>query len=102
MRLLGDMLGDAIGRRDVLRAVRAQALFSRWEEVVGPGLARATAPDRFDRGTLWVTTTGSAWSQELILQKHIVLERLNTLAGEQLFEELRTSGGQHKAKDFGV
>jgi predicted nucleic acid-binding Zn ribbon protein len=94
------MLGDAIGRRDVLRAIRAQALFPQWEEVVGPALARATSPDRFERGTLWVTTNGSAWSQELILQKHIVLERLNVMAGESLFEELRTSSGQPRAKDF--
>lgn len=97
MRALADVMEEAIGRREVLRTARAQAVFRRWEEIVGPHLAAKTTPDRFERGALWVSASGSAWAQELMLQKHVVLDRLNALAGEPLFEDLRTSRPMRKA-----
>ena len=94
------MLGDAIGRREVMRATRAQMLYKRWDEVVGEHLAKNSQIDRFEHGVLWVSATGSAWSQELMLQKHVILERMNEMAGEELFTDLRASRGLRKAKDI--
>lgn len=102
MKMLGDLLPSAIGRTEVLRAARAQSLFRRWEDVVGPQLAQNTKPDRFDQGVLWVATTGSAWSQELVLQKQVVLDRLNQFAGEDLFEDLKCSRPMKKARPVAV
>lgn len=100
MKMLSQVLGEAVGRSEVIRAARAQALFKRWDEVVGPHLARCSAPDRFEGGVLWVSATGSAWGQEIMLQKHLILDRLNQMAGEELFEEIRTSRGIRKAKSL--
>lgn len=90
MKRIGDMLGPALDRSEVLRAARAQRVFHRWEEVVGPMLASKTTPDRFDHGTLWVKASGSAWAQELSLNKEEVLRRLNALTNEGvLFTDIR-------------
>ena len=99
MRIMADVLGEAIGRKEVMRAARAQMLFSRWEEAVGEHLAKNTKPDRFEKGVLWFTATGSAWSQETMLHKDLILGRLNELAGESLFEDLRASRALRKAKE---
>lgn len=100
MRIMADVLGDAIGRKEVMRAARAQILFKRWGEAVGDHLANNTKPDRFDKGTLWFTASGSAWSQETMLHKNVILSRLNEMAGEELFSDLRASRALRKARDL--
>ena len=44
MRIMADVLGEAIGRKEVMRAARAQILFHRWAEAVGDHLANNTKP----------------------------------------------------------
>jgi predicted nucleic acid-binding Zn ribbon protein len=90
MRKLDQMLPDSIGRDEVLRAARAQKILRRWEEVVGPALAAKSQPDRYERGTVWVAVTGSAWAQELRMKRDQLLSRLRELAGEPtLFTDMR-------------
>lgn len=83
------MLRAAIGRPEVVKAARAWRTMHRWKEVVGEGLAERSTPDRYDRGTVWVAVRGSAWAQELRLMKETILERMNTMAGDTLFTEIR-------------
>jgi predicted nucleic acid-binding Zn ribbon protein len=76
---LGDLIPKAM-ERDVVQAARATEVLRRWEEVVGADLATRSWPDRFDKGTVWVAVTGSAWAQELRLRKEQILRRLNELS----------------------
>ena len=65
-------------------------MLRRWEEAVGPLLAAKSVPDRYDKGTVWVATQGSAWAQELRLMKPLILERLEAMAGERgMFLDVR-------------
>lgn len=90
MKRLQGMLGGALGRPEVLRTARAQLAMRRWPEAVGEALADKTIPDRFDRGTLWVVASGSAWAQEIRLRKEDIVRRLNEIAAEPgLFREVR-------------
>jgi predicted nucleic acid-binding Zn ribbon protein len=89
MRKVADMLGDSLGRPEVLRAARAQKVLRHWPEVVGDFLSSKSVPDRFERGTLWVAATGSSWAQELRMQKEEILAKLNGYAGEKLFDNMR-------------
>jgi hypothetical protein len=90
MRHLQSMLGQAIGREEVLRMARAQKVLRDWAEIVGPGMATRSYPDRFDRGTVWVAVEGSAWAQELRMIKDVILDRLEQRAGETgLFLDIR-------------
>ena len=80
----------AVENSEVLRAGRAGSVLRRWDEIVGPQLAQKSAPDRYDRGTVWVATQGSAWAQELRLMKPILLERMEAMAGERgMFLDVR-------------
>ena len=89
MKRLDDLLPKAMGRTEVLKAARAQKVMRMWPEVVGEMLASRTSPDRFDHGTVWVSSQGSAWAQELRMRQGEIVSRLNELAGENLFKEIR-------------
>ena len=89
MRKVDGMLRSALGRPEIVKAARAWRIMHRWSEVVGEGLAERSTPDRYDRGTVWVATRGSAWAQELRLMKETILERMNGMAGDRLFTEVR-------------
>lgn len=90
MRKVARLLPDALARREVLATARAQQTLRRWSEVVGEDLASRSQPDRYERGTVWVATTGSAWAQELRMMKDRILARLREMSGEEdLFREVR-------------
>lgn len=84
------MLGGAIAQAEVLRAARAQRALRSWPQVVGPGLASRSHPERYERGTVWVAVEGSAWAQELRMIKDVIIDRLEQHAGERgLFIDVR-------------
>lgn len=90
MRHVGRVLPRAVENAEVLRAARAATVLRRWEEIVGALLATKSVPDRYDKGTVWVATQGSAWAQELRLMKPQILERMEGMAGERgMFIDVR-------------
>ncbi len=90
MKRLSDILGSTMDSKEVLLAARAQRAMRDWENIVGPLLAEKTVPERFDHGTVWVSSSGSAWAQELRLRKETILQRLDEAAGEPgLFRDIR-------------
>jgi len=97
MRKLDDLMGDAVGHRDVLVAARAQLALKNWPEAVGELLAENVIPDRYDHGILYVTSESSAWAQEVVMQRRTILKRLNELSGENLFKDIKHSRGFRRA-----
>lgn len=90
MRRVNSILKDALGRDEILRAARAKRAFLHWPDVVGEAMARRSAPDRYERGTIWVAVQGSAWAQELRMIRDRILTRLGEIAGEKnLFTDIR-------------
>ncbi len=89
MRSIEEILADAIGRPEMLKTGRAQLALRQWSQVVGPMLASKCQPDRYEKGVIWVVAAEAAWAQEIHFQKAIILSRLNEVAGENLFLDLR-------------
>lgn len=82
MNPIQNLLNSSVLPPEVLRAARAISVMKKWEQVVGADMAMRSWPERFDHGTLWVAVVGSAWAQELRMQKDEILGRLNTIADE--------------------
>lgn len=89
MKKIGDMIGKAMDRPEIMDAVLANRVLKQWEQVVGAAMAQRCAPDRFDRGVLWVAVEGSAWAQELRMNKGILLKKLNGISNSSLFKDIR-------------
>lgn len=90
MKRLLSILPDAVNRKEVLRAARAQKALKAWPEAVGSLLSTKSYPERYDRGTVWVAVEGSAWAQELRMLTPAILAKLANISGDPyLFKELR-------------
>jgi predicted nucleic acid-binding Zn ribbon protein len=100
MRKIDKVLSPALGRDEVLKKARAQSILKRWEEVVGPEMARRSWPDGYTNGTVWVAVTGSAWASELRLIRDQILNRLHMLGGEPgMFQDIRFGHRPLPARD---
>ena len=89
MKRLSDVMATAIESPEILKAARAQKVMRRWTEAVGSLLSERTQPDRYDHGTVWVASSGSAWAQEIRMRREDIVSRLNEIAGENLFDDIR-------------
>jgi predicted nucleic acid-binding Zn ribbon protein len=58
------------------------SVFSRWEEVVGPGAAAHCRPLSLVRGTLVVAVDEPGWATELRYGSAILLARLAEVVGD--------------------
>jgi predicted nucleic acid-binding Zn ribbon protein len=89
VKRVGNLLSNAL-EKEVLRVAKAQGVLKRWDEIVGPGLAERSWPDRYERSVVWVAVQGSAWAQELRLMKEVILSRLRERVNEpDLFADVR-------------
>lgn len=102
MKRLFSILPDAIGRKEVLRAARAQKALRAWPEAVGTLLSTKSVPDKYDKGILFVAVEGSAWAQELRMLAPTILAKLSDISGDPyLFKELRFGVRPMKKKLYG-
>lgn len=86
---IGHLIERAIGRPEMSRTLRAQRVMRQWASCVGEPIAKKSHPEKFQKGTLWVGVSSAAWVQELQMLKLEILQRLNTLAEEDLFSDIR-------------
>ena len=59
-------------------------VFSRWEQLVGPAVARHTRPLRLEGGTLVVAVDQPAWATQVRVLAPGILARLTERTGERL------------------
>jgi predicted nucleic acid-binding Zn ribbon protein len=84
-RVLEDLGFDA--------AVRVVRIAERWEEAVGPEIARHCQPTALRDGTLEATVASSAWCQQLRLQAPEILAALRRVFGDDAPADLRLRVG---------
>lgn len=86
---MGQVVGRVLGDLGLEGAARAFAIAERWEEAVGPEIARHSQPVALRDGTLEVWVTSSVWCQQLQMQGPAVLEALSALLSEDAPTALR-------------
>lgn len=52
-------------------------LLSQWGEIVGPAVASQTRPVAIQRNVLIVAASSPAWAQNLLFERHRILQKLN-------------------------
>ena len=73
-----------------------EQLRQTWPEIVGKVVASHSVPDRLSRKRLTLRVNNSGWSQELYLQKTLLLEKINgALGGEVVKDLLFAAGGRY-------
>lgn len=74
---LSEALRTALGRLPQTTGLVHWPLWTEWDRVVGPQIARHARPLRLRRGLLVVEVDGPEWMQELRYLKRELRERLN-------------------------
>ena len=77
MQRLGDILDRTVKRLPLRRRLDDYALWTIWDDTVGPAVARNAQPERIRNGTLFVKVRAPTWMQQLQYMKDIMVEKLN-------------------------
>jgi predicted nucleic acid-binding Zn ribbon protein len=64
-----------------------------WEAAAGPAIASSARPTAERSGVLTVTCAAAVWAQELDLMAVELIEKLNSVLGEDAIRELRCRTG---------
>jgi predicted nucleic acid-binding Zn ribbon protein len=89
-----DLLAGLFHSPAVKEKVRRVAALPKWESVVGPELAKISAPQKLLNGTvLFVEVLDPVWAQELTLRRDEFLRTLRERSPESFVEEIRFVAG---------
>lgn len=77
MERLGDVLDRTLKRLPLRQRLDDYALWTVWDETVGPAVARNAQPVGLRHGTLFVKVRAATWMQQLQYMKDIMVEKLN-------------------------
>ncbi|MDO8519643.1 MAG: DUF721 domain-containing protein, partial [Deltaproteobacteria bacterium] len=76
---VNDVLGAALKEFKVDEVFRVHPIWSAWENLVGPAVARKTHPDFVQGKTLIVSVENSVWMQELEMQKREFVKKISEM-----------------------
>lgn len=74
-------------------------LWRYWPEVVGPSMARYTAPVSYDRGRLIVWVSDSVRLQEMTFVVSALQEKINSFVGRKWVHSIRFTLDRHAIPD---
>lgn len=86
---LGSALHELIGGLGIGDKLRQYDAVNRWEEIVGPAIARVAVAERITGGVLFVRVSASTWRNELVLRKKEIVEALNVALGEPIVRDIK-------------
>ncbi len=92
---LGPLIDEVLRAQGLTEGVERAAAIAGWAGLVGPQIARVASPVGFDRETLFVEVSSSAWMMELRLMERRILAALNAARRRGKFEKIvfRLAGG---------
>ena len=91
---LTQILDKYLASRGLLGKSRQMLAALVWAEVVGPWYGQHTTVTRIHRGILTVTCDSAPRAQQLQLDSHQILEKLNQRLGGRFINEIRATSGR--------
>lgn len=88
-RELGAVLREAAAGGPVRHGLSLGRLVRAWEDVVGPALARETAPLGLDEGGLVVAASTAAWAAQVRFLAEEIRRRANDALGSEDIRAVR-------------
>jgi predicted nucleic acid-binding Zn ribbon protein len=88
---IGDLLRQFLRQQGLESPLNEYRLIEGWTHVMGPIVARYTRNLAIRNQTLYVQLSSPVLRQELMMQRHELVERLNAYAGAQVICNLVVS-----------
>jgi predicted nucleic acid-binding Zn ribbon protein len=85
---IGSLMGQVLSELGLEAAAAAFQVGQRWEDAVGPDIARHARPAGLRGNVLEVVVDSSVWSQQLQMQRGEILSALRELMGDEAPDDL--------------
>ena len=90
---LRDLLGGFAARAGMEDAGAIGAVWARWSDIVGAGVAANAEPTSLKAGVLRIRATSPVWANELMYLADEIRARANDVAGAEIVREVRVWTG---------
>jgi len=77
MEKLTDVLNRSLKRLPLGNRLEDYAIWSIWNDTVGPAVARNAQPEKIRHGTLFVKVSAPIWMQQLHYMKELITAKIN-------------------------
>ena len=85
---ISSILARLVSRMGISTRLEREKAVILWEEAVGRNIASRAEAVSFKGGRLFVVVKDSTWLQELALMKEGLIEKLNSLLGKPMVEDI--------------
>jgi predicted nucleic acid-binding Zn ribbon protein len=90
---IGEILSRMLSKRTYRKRIQQGPVFERWDEVVGEFLAQKCTPTAVYNRVLVVEVEDSVWMQELHMHKGQILQKIASLVGPGIIDDIRWTIG---------
>jgi hypothetical protein len=91
---LGAILQERFSSLGWEKKLREMEIFKRWEEAVGPQIARRSRPACVRNKRLTIVVDSPAWAQQLSLLRSELLRKFDLLLGEGVIDDIYLTSGK--------
>ena len=88
MEKLADILDRSLKRLPVNRRLEDYAIWSIWNDTVGPAVARNAQPEKIRNGILFVKVSAPTWMQQLQYMKDLIMAKINERLQRQVVNSI--------------
>lgn len=85
---ISDVLSRLLKRKPFSKRIEEQKALFCWDRAVGMEISKHTKPIYVRDGRLVVVTDDSVWMNELSLLKERIIEKLNSIIGENIIKDI--------------
>lgn len=86
--MLGPALDSLLKHYGLDIRMKQYRVLEIWDKAVGSQIAKATKPEKIDRGILIVKVEKAVWRNELSFMKKEIIKKLNKLMQEEIVKEI--------------
>ena len=85
---ISEIIQELLKKNNMKSRLDETTITQKWEEVVGKTMAKYTKKVYVSKGVLYVEVTSSVARNELVMNRSILIERLNEITGSETIKEI--------------
>ncbi len=86
---LEKVIPDTLKEFGLDKKARSYSVITAWPKIVGEKIAKATHPEKLDKGVLTVKVKNQVWRYELQMQKPGIMEKIAQEFGEGMVRDIQ-------------
>lgn len=85
---ISEIIQEFLKKNNMKGRLDETTITQKWEEVIGKPMAKYTKKVYVSKGVLYVEVTSSVARNELVMNRSVLIERLNEITGSETIKEI--------------